>query len=153
MTRTIRTTWVSDRGAWSGSGSRLRDAGLFLLASLVWAAGLVPAPVSANVIRIEAESYVNAHELGGNGSRIGRVGCSSASEGQAVDGLDVPGEYVEWNFPVAEAGCFVDSLCSAGGAPPNGMVREFTIQVFAQGSTEPLYEDGITTIEGNGVSG
>lgn len=67
---------------------------------------------SAYCIVIEGETFVASQDLGG--LPIAWTYCSGASGGKAVDGLDIPGEWIELVLETPDVGSFTDSLRSAG---------------------------------------
>jgi hypothetical protein len=72
---------------------------------------LVAAAAQAAVL-VEAENYVASYNTGGIGIQI--VACSGASGGYAVEGVDVPGEWIEIPVTVPEIYGYADTLRSAG---------------------------------------
>ena len=66
----------------------------------------------AHSTTIEAESFVAWHDEGGN--VIQRVTCGAASGGEAVEGFDHPGDWIEVVFELGAPGSFTDTLRSAG---------------------------------------
>jgi hypothetical protein len=66
----------------------------------------------AQAMIIEAESYSAWHDEGGN--TIGVVSCSAASGGQAVEGFDYPGDWIELVLTLGNNGSYADILRSAG---------------------------------------
>lgn len=76
-----------------------------LVCSLCLAAG-------AHSAIIEAESFVSWHDEGGNA--IARVTCGAASGGEAVEGFDHPGDWIEVVFELGVTGSLTDTLRSAG---------------------------------------
>jgi hypothetical protein len=86
---------------------------LRLLMGLIFVA-LFFASANAQSIRVEAESYIYVayHDEGGVALNV--VSCSGASGGQAVEGFDFPGDWIEVILEVPENGSFCDSLRSGG---------------------------------------
>jgi hypothetical protein len=74
-----------------------------LLAFGLLALGTAPAPGAISVL-VEAESYVDAMNIGG--ASIMSVVCTSASEGYAVDGLDIAGEWIEVKVTLLDEACY-----------------------------------------------
>jgi hypothetical protein len=102
------------------------------------------APCQATGFRIEAESMIAAHNLGG--AAIAVVSCSGASGAHAIQGLDSPGEWIEVRLELPTATAFLDSLRSAGLA---GQVRHFAVQ-FLTGD-DPTGAPGDTVTSGPGL--
>lgn len=74
---------------------------------------MLAAPLaSAEIIMIEAEDYVASHDIGG--AVIQTVSCSAASGGEAVEGFDTPGEWIEVVLNVSHVGSYADWIRSAG---------------------------------------
>jgi hypothetical protein len=67
---------------------------------------------SAQIIIIEAEDYIASNDIGG--AVIQTVLCSAASGGEAVEGFDTPGEWIEVILNASHAGSFADWIRSAG---------------------------------------
>ena len=66
----------------------------------------------ACAITIEAESLVGSFNAGGDDIYV--VACSGASGGQAVEGVDTAGDWIEMMVTVADTYGYADSLRSAG---------------------------------------
>lgn len=73
---------------------------------------LFAAVASSYAITIEAESLVGSFNAGGD--EIYVVGCSGASGGMAVEGVDTAGDWIEIMITVADTYGYADSLRSAG---------------------------------------
>ena len=76
------------------------------------AVGLLPACTSAHDITVEAESYTTFYDVGGD--PLTRTYCSAASGGEAVEGFDWVGEWIEVTLSTPEVGAYADTLRSAG---------------------------------------
>jgi hypothetical protein len=81
---------------------------LFFLSIL----GLTAAAANATPIILEAEDYVGSFNLGGDYIYI--TSCSGASGGYAVEGYDYPGDYIELEVDITQAGQYEDILRSGG---------------------------------------
>jgi hypothetical protein len=79
---------------------------------VTWIAVCLLAASGAYGIVIEAETMVASYNAGGSSIYI--TTCSGASGGQAVDGIDTPGDWIEVVIDLAGAGSYADSLRSAG---------------------------------------
>ncbi len=55
-------------------------------------------------VRVECESYTDFYNEGG--AEIASVVCSSASDGLAVDGLDIIGEWIEVKATLPTESCY-----------------------------------------------
>jgi hypothetical protein len=126
--------------------SRLRlptSGRLFLVAlSLV-----LPTAVAAQtIIQLEAENMTAWYNTAGLG--IVPVSCGAARGGVAVDGVDAPGEYIEWPLTLTQDLVFRDSLRTAGAT---GVVRNFTIQFLPAGGGPPVATENLTTPPGAGI--
>jgi hypothetical protein len=73
---------------------------------------LLGSVASAESVWVEAETFTAKHDAGG--LTIYVTGCSGASGGQAVEGFDTPGDWIELKLDIAENGAFIDSLRSGG---------------------------------------
>ena len=82
------------------------------LLAVVLAVILLPACSYAHDITIEAETYTNSFDAGGN--TIDLVSCTAASGGWAVEGFDWPGDWIELSLTTPELGAYADTLRSAG---------------------------------------
>ncbi len=102
---------------------------------------------TSGTLSLEAEDYVSSVDAGG--ALITIVGCSAARGGLAVDGLDVAGDYIEWNLSLAQPFSFRDSLRSAGAI---GLVRKYAILFLPAGGGSPVASDTLTTPAGLGVT-
>ena len=108
--------------------------------------GIVTAAVS-QTLRIEAEEVYSASDLGGLGVVV--RGCSAASGGMAVDGLDRVGEWIKIHVELDTGICFVDAIRSAGSTTT---IRTFAV-LFHDVSTGMLWSaDTLVTPPGSGVT-
>jgi hypothetical protein len=99
----------------------------------------------SQTMRLEAENYIDSYNI--DGADIYIRGCSAASEGLAVDGLDREGEWIQLALVLTEGFCFVDSVRSAGSL---GAVRTYSIQFE---KTAVLWAaDTLTTVPGAGIT-
>jgi hypothetical protein len=98
------------------------------------------------VIPLEAEDMSGAHNAGG--AAISYVGCTAARGGLAVDGVDSPGDYIEWPLSLAQDFVFRDSLRTAGAI---GVVRQFAILFLPAGGGPPAASDTLVTLPGAGI--
>ena len=73
---------------------------------------LLSLTASAESIWVEAETFTASYDAGGLGIYV--TGCSGASGGQAVEGFDYPGDWIELKLTIGENGAFTDSLRSGG---------------------------------------
>lgn len=89
----------------------------------------------AITVVVEAESYVDSYNTGG--ASIMSVLCTSASEGYAVDGLDLPGEWIELKATVPDEACY--ELLLGYQAP-----WAETIETLVT-----IYDEGHSTVEGS----
>ena len=89
---------------------------------------LLSSMAHAESILVEAESFVASHDSGG--SSIVIVPCASASGGQAVDGFDHVGDWIEVVVSVSQVGAYADSLRSAGDT---GRLSEIGATIFGGG--------------------
>jgi len=116
---------------------------LLVLVILVSVAGAEVA--ISETLRIEAETMTASYNI--SGLDIAVRGCSAASGGQAVDGLDIEGEWIQIPLELTEGMCFTDSLRSAGDV---GSIRSFAIHIEANSSVWAA--DTVTTIPGSGIT-
>jgi hypothetical protein len=82
-----------------------------LVTTAAVAAFLVFASNACGIV-LEGEDFIASQDLGG--LPIAWTYCSGASGGRALDGLDMPGEWIELVLSVPDAGSYADSLRSAG---------------------------------------
>jgi hypothetical protein len=109
--------------------------------------GLVLAsPFPEDTIQIEAESYTDSLNLGGEAVHV--VVCESASGGLAVQGVDTAGEWISFPLEVEEPIAFRDSLRSAGAL---GIVRTHVVEFRAAGSGVLIESDTLVTPPGLGI--
>ena len=73
---------------------------------------VVTSAASATPIILEAEDYIDSFNVGGDFITI--VECSGASGGLAVEGYDVPGDWIELRVELSQAGDYDDILRSGG---------------------------------------
>ena len=74
-------------------------------------AGVYSSPAISQTVLVECESFTAFQDLGG--LPIAKVSCAYASGGQAVDYVDVPGEWIQLSVIFPEDGYYSDSLCCA----------------------------------------
>lgn len=81
-----------------------------------WVVGLVIAGLAAQAgaITVEAENFVASYNAGGED--IYWLGCSGASGGRAVEGVDTAGDWIEIAVDVPETYVYTDTLRSAGNS-------------------------------------
>ena len=90
-----------------------------------------------------------AASVNAGGNPIQIVSCSAARGGQAVDGLDAAGDYIEWDLTLTQEFTFRDSLRSAGTI---GLRRQFALH-FLPGAGGPAVAcDTLTTSAGRGIT-
>ncbi len=94
----------------------------------------IPAAGALSVL-VEAESYTDGYDMGG--ASIMSVACSGASGGLAVDGLDIPGEWIEVKATIPTEACY--ELLMNYQAPYAEPI-ETRVTVF---------DDGHSTVEGD----
>lgn len=70
-----------------------------------------PAAYAVPII-LEAEDYVGSFNVGGDPIYV--TLCSGASGGYAVEGYDFPGDYIELEVDITQAGDYDDILRSGG---------------------------------------
>lgn len=104
---------------------------------------LVCLQANAQAIVVEGESYVASHNEGGD--PISVVGCAAASGGQAVEGFDFPGDWIEVVLGIAENGAFTDRLRSGGDAGEESDIRS---TVFG---ADPLGQDLVSVFHTVGM--
>jgi len=95
--------------------------------------GTIPAAGGLSVL-VEAESYTDGYDMGG--ASIMPVACTSASGGFAVDGLDIPGEWIEVKATVADEACYALAL---------GFQAPYAEPISTRVT---VYDDGHSTVEG-----
>jgi len=124
----------------------LRAAAAFAALTLLLLAAL-PRAAPAGDILIEAESYIDSHDIAI--PQIQRVSCESASSYLAVDGVDTQGEWIALPLTLPERFCFFDKLASA--ANPS-YVRTWEIQYHKDDlSGLAVATDTLTTEPGSGL--
>lgn len=82
-----------------------------LAIGLLLSAGVFSSPAISQTVLVECESYTAFQDLGG--MPIATLSCSYASGGQAVDYVDVPGEWIQLSVTFPGDGYYSDSLCCA----------------------------------------
>ncbi len=116
------------------------------LAALLLVAALAAAVPADATIRLEAESLADAHNVGG--APIALVSCGTASNGHAIDGIDMPGEWIELNLLLTGPSCLYSAVRSAG---LSGVVRNFRVEITPDPPTTTGGTDSLTTIPGTGI--
>jgi hypothetical protein len=101
---------------------------------------------AAETIRLEAEDFVASHDVGG--IRIYARSCTAASQGLAVDGLDMEGEWMELRLELASPTAFLHGLQTAGDV---GLTRTFAVDFRPQSDQGTSLTDTLTTIPGSGI--
>ena len=114
--------------------------------SVLSAVILLATPAGAEDQRLEADDVYTWGNLGG--ITIQKVSCDGALNGRAIDGLDVPGEWIQWHLTLTEPFCFVDSLHSAG---TTGVIREFVTEYIPDPPAGTAARDTVFTVPGSGV--
>ena len=117
---------------------------LLLLAAL--GLGSAGPATAQTVIQLEAENMTAWYNTAG--LSIVPVSCGAARGGVAVDGVDTPGEYIEWPLTLTQDLVFRDSLRTAGAT---GVVRNFTIQFLPAAGGPPVATENLTTPPGAGI--
>jgi hypothetical protein len=102
-----------------------------------------------SVVTIEAETYTWSFD--NCGETICVATCDSTSSGgKAADGLDCPGDFIQWDLYLPEPMVFRDSLRSAGDV---GLRRQYVIQFLPSGGHGPMAAvDTLTTGPGRGLT-
>ena len=119
----------------------------FLLATLLVAAAADGAPASSLRFEAEdAEAMNRFHDLGG--IPIIRKACDDASGGVAIEGLDLDGEYLEFDLELFEPWCFTDSLRCAGALDGNW---EFRVEFINAEEGQPGARDWVPSVVGRGI--
>lgn len=80
-------------------------------------------PDGGSLFEVELEEYSSSFDGDGSQETIQSVGCSSASNGAAVYGLDVPGEWIEVTVDVPEDGTYRPHLQYASRVGANISLR------------------------------
>ncbi len=146
----MRTTPLQDRPGGRASISALLASALSLVLVAAPSYGRDAVARDPNVITLEAENLSAFHDVGG--ATISATECDGrvASGGLAIEGLDLPGEYIQWRLGIGVPRLFRDSLCSAGDA---GLHRTFAI-LFLPADSEgpPVLGDTLTTPAGRGLT-
>jgi hypothetical protein len=109
----------------------------------------LPVPSFAATWRFEAESVSPAHRHDTGGDSIHVVSCSAASGGHALEGLDAPGDWAEFDVTFAVPTCFTDSLRCAS---PTGVFWQFHVEFYAEGSPDPVAGNEHNSIVGRGIT-
>jgi len=115
-----------------------------LIGSFILAAA---GPAAAYTRRIEAETLRDAHDIGGGA--IALVHCTTASNGFSVMGIDMPGEWLEFELLLVENQCLYTAVRSAG-LP--GTIRDFSVEIVPDPPAATTGADTLTTRPGAGVS-
>ncbi len=102
--------------------------------------------VRAEDMRLASDDVFTWGDLGG--ITIQHANCEGALDGRAIDGLDLPGEWIQWHLTLTEPFCFVDSLHSAG---TTDVVREFVTEYISDPLWETAGQDTVFTAPGAGV--
>lgn len=102
---------------------------------------------SQGEIRLEAEDYISKQDYGGIPIQI--HACNGASQGLAIDGLDIGNEWLAWEISLSERFCFIDSLRSAGAVK---QVRTYRTTFERLPSEEIVDADTVVTLPGAGIS-
>ena len=94
-------------------------------------------------LAIEAEDYVSYYNIGGQ--MVQRLPVSGCVSGFVLYGLDVPGEWTQYEVPVAQAGTYeVGIVCQGGLAVDYGLRLVFTditgTESVTWGIVKSLYE-------------
>ncbi len=100
-------------------------------------------PPAGDTVRIEAESYTDAHDTAG--ARDSTLHCSGASGFLAVEGVDSDGDWIQMPFTLEDRTCFSDSLRGEGMF---GDVRRFAVQFYMGDAL--VASDTLVTPPGNG---
>lgn len=95
---------------------------LALTLALAFSPLMVPGPSRADGIRLEAEDLITSGNTGQETIHV--VECSEASQGHAIQGVDLLGEWIAFRLTLNEQTCFRDSLRTAGAVP---LVRQFAV--------------------------
>jgi hypothetical protein len=120
---------------------RIAPAALLLLAAVA-----LGTTVRAEDMRLVSDDVFTWGDLGG--ITIQHANCEGALDGRAIDGLDLPGEWIQWHLTLTEPSCFVDSLHSAG---TTDVVREFVTEYISDPLWETAARDTVFTAPGSGV--
>lgn len=102
---------------------------------------------SQGEMRLEAEEYLAKQDYGGIPIQI--HACNGASQGYAIDGLDLGSEWIAWDISLPARFCFVDSLRSAGTVK---QVRTYRTTIERLPSGEIMDADTVVTLPGAGIS-
>lgn len=76
-------------------------------------------------------------------------GCDGSLDGRAIDGFDMPGEWIAWHLTLTEPFCFVDSLRTAGRKDD---VRHFRTEFILDPTMETASQDTVLTTPGLGLT-
>jgi hypothetical protein len=127
------------------SRPRFRMGALVALPALCLFAWSAPeARATGEWFDLRAESYVASHDAGT--PTIHKVNCPSFEDGQAVDGMNLQGEWIELAVAFPEEYCFVDSV----GGQQAGQIARFAIRFRQEG--EDVAADTVETSVG-GIMG
>lgn len=114
---------------------------------LAFALLFAAAPAPASEILIEAEDYVTYGDM--HGRQIEVVNCDGALNGVAVDGVDVAGEWLLYQFDLPERTCMVDLIYSSRVLD---WVASFRVEFLDAEGLTVLSSDTLTTAPGRGVT-
>ena len=98
-------------------------------------------------IRLEAETYIAFGDAGG--TPVHMAVCSAASQGLAVDGLDVAGDWIELRVSFTEPAC-VDVRLRSAGVP--GYVRGYALAFTPDPPGTAAGVDTLVTPPGLGIT-
>ncbi|MFZ1947096.1 MAG: hypothetical protein WAW06_06085 [bacterium] len=84
----------------------------FLAAGLSVGLAIAGLATSAQAVTAEAENFIASYNAGGE--EIYWLGCSGASGGRAVEGVDTAGDWIEIAVDVPTTYGYADTLRSAG---------------------------------------
>lgn len=105
------------------------------------------APAGAYVLTLEADGYTDVSDLGGR--PIDTVGCSGASQGIALEGIDLSGEWISWDVVVDQQVTVSGSVRSAGAEL---FERRYTLTVWSDDESRVVFEETVSTPPGTGIS-
>jgi hypothetical protein len=104
---------------------------------------------SADSMRFEAELCASAHRHNTGGGAIVERTCGTASNGFVMGGLDVDGDYIEFELQVDQDFCFQDSM-RADAAP--GSPWQFRLEIVPASGGDPIHEQIYPEAIGNGIT-
>ena len=114
-----------------------------ILAALLLFAGIAHAEDQ----RFVSDDVFTWGDLGG--IRLAHTNCDGSLDRRAIDGFDVPGEWIAWRLTLTEPFCFVDSLRNAGTTDD---VRHFVTEFILETTVETVSQDSVLTPPGRGLS-